>query len=238
LKDWKHLSDFGPAGSVKGIWECPDLFPVPMKGYTSRWVLIVSVSSDAPAGGNGCQYFVGQFDGKAFTLDPSFPKALQEFVPEGTVLADFESGYDNWQTTGSAFGEEPASGTLPNQQIVSGFRGKRLVNTYRNGDQTVGTLTSQEIEISRDYISFLIGGGNHPGKTGISLLIDGKLVRSATGDNAEELSWKSWNVQEFRGRKARVEIFDRETGGWGHVNVDHIFMGRLWSRLLCRRFVE
>jgi fructan beta-fructosidase len=73
LKDWMHLSDFGPAGSVEGVWECPDLFPLEIDGKT-KWVLIVSVSSGAPAGGSGGQYFVGDFDGKTFTLDPSYPK--------------------------------------------------------------------------------------------------------------------------------------------------------------------
>lgn len=73
LKKWTHLSDFGPAGSVEGIWECPDLFPLTCEGKT-RWVLIVSVGSGAPAGGSGVQYFVGYFDGTTFTLDSHHPK--------------------------------------------------------------------------------------------------------------------------------------------------------------------
>ena len=73
LKAWTHLSDFGPAGSVEGIWECPDLFPMEVEGKT-KWVLIVNVGAGAPAGGSGCQYFVGDFDGKTFVIDPSHPK--------------------------------------------------------------------------------------------------------------------------------------------------------------------
>ncbi len=69
LKSWTHLSDFGPAGSTKGIWECPDLFPLAVEGKrgAEKWALIVNVGSGAPAGGSGCQYFVGDFDGKVFT---------------------------------------------------------------------------------------------------------------------------------------------------------------------------
>ena len=69
LKDWTHLSDFGPAGSTNGIWECPDLFPLRIEGKrgVEQWVLIVNVGSGATAGGSGCQYFVGDFDGKQFT---------------------------------------------------------------------------------------------------------------------------------------------------------------------------
>lgn len=75
LKDWTYLSDFGPAGSTIGIWECPDLLPLAVenKRGQQKWALIVNVGSGAPAGGSGCQYFIGEFDGKQFALDPSFP---------------------------------------------------------------------------------------------------------------------------------------------------------------------
>lgn len=75
LKAWEQLSDFGPAGSTKGVWECPELFKAPVEGGTngeSRWVLKVDVNDGAPHGGSGGQYFVGRFDGK-------------EFRPEGTA---------------------------------------------------------------------------------------------------------------------------------------------------------
>ncbi|MBI4663075.1 MAG: glycoside hydrolase family 32 protein [Verrucomicrobia bacterium] len=77
LKEWSHLSDFGPAGSTSGIWECPDLFPVQLEGNRreSKWVLIVNVGSGAPAGGSGCQYFVGEFDGTRFTPEVASPPA-------------------------------------------------------------------------------------------------------------------------------------------------------------------
>jgi fructan beta-fructosidase len=73
LKTWSHLADFGPAGATGGIWECPDLFPLPVEGAPgeSRWVLIVNLNPGGPAGGSGSQYFVGDFDGSRFTLDES-----------------------------------------------------------------------------------------------------------------------------------------------------------------------
>jgi fructan beta-fructosidase len=69
LKSWKHLSDFGPAGSTGGVWECPDLFPLAVEGRpgTIKWVLKVDVNPGAVSGGSGGQYFVGTFDGKVFT---------------------------------------------------------------------------------------------------------------------------------------------------------------------------
>jgi len=226
LKDWSQLGEFGPAGSTKGIWECPDLFPVKVEGKSEmKWVLIVNAGSGAPAGGAGCQYFVGNFDGADFTTRLGPQLKTEEFVPEGRVLADFEGDdYGGWRATGTAFGTGPAHGTLAHQQTVGGFRGKGLVNTYVAGDTSEGTLMSPEFEIANDYISFLIGGGNLAGKTCMNLLVDGKAVRTATGDADERLNWKSWDVRDLRNKKGTIEIVDREKGGWGHLNVDQIIL--------------
>lgn len=68
LKDWRYLSEFGPANAAGGLWECPDLFPVRVEGTGRRkWVMIVNVNPGGVAGGSGGQYFVGHFDGKEFT---------------------------------------------------------------------------------------------------------------------------------------------------------------------------
>jgi fructan beta-fructosidase len=71
LKQWTLLSDFGPAGATGGVWECPDLFPLPIDGDSTkrRWVLVVNINPGAPAGGSGAQYFVGSFDGTRFIAD-------------------------------------------------------------------------------------------------------------------------------------------------------------------------
>jgi fructan beta-fructosidase len=73
LKKWTHLSDFGPAAAVGGVWECPDLFELPVDGdrRNSRWVLIVNLNPGSVAGGSGAQYFVGRFDGTRFTTTPT-----------------------------------------------------------------------------------------------------------------------------------------------------------------------
>ncbi|KOV97538.1 glycosyl hydrolase family 32 [Streptomyces sp. NRRL B-1140] len=149
--------------------------------------------------------------------------------PEGTVLADFEGGtYGDWTATGDAFGTAPATGTLPGQQQVSGYLGGGLVNTFRNGDSTTGTLTSPEFTVDKKYIGFLVGGGNHPAgsdhPTAIELVVDGQVVRSATGKDAEALNWASWDVGDLAGKKARIRIVDDNTGGWGHLNVDHVVL--------------
>ncbi len=69
LKHWTPLSDFGPAGAVGGVWECPDLFELPIDNEPgqARWVLSVNLNPGGVAGGSGVQYFVGRFDGTKFT---------------------------------------------------------------------------------------------------------------------------------------------------------------------------
>lgn len=148
---------------------------------------------------------------------------VQPLAADDLLIEDFESGtYDGWTITGAAFGTEPASGTLPNQMAVSGFRGKRLVNTFHGGDASVGTATSPSFTIKRSHLAFLIGGGPHEQTVGVELLVDGQRVRFSTGPESEELEWSSWNVKEFAGRDARLRIFDSATAGWGHINVDHL----------------
>jgi len=144
------------------------------------------------------------------------------------LLADFEGkDYGDWKTTGEAFGPGPARGTLPGQMDVSGFEGKGLVNSFFKGDGTTGTLTSPPFAVERKHINFLLGGGMHPGKACINLLVDGKVVRTATGPNdrpggTERLDWHAWDVAELVGKKAVIQIVDQATGGWGHINVDQI----------------
>ena len=71
LREWRHLSDFGPQGATGGVWECPDLVRLPVQGKPGmyRWVLKIGLNPGHIAGGSGEQYFVGEFDGTAFRTD-------------------------------------------------------------------------------------------------------------------------------------------------------------------------
>jgi beta-fructofuranosidase len=141
------------------------------------------------------------------------------------VLADFESEtFGEWKAIGDAFGGGPAHGTLTNQQPVTDFLGRGYVNSFHDGDQSTGTLTSAEFTIIKPYLNFLIGGGNHPGETCINLVVDGQVVKSATGTEFERLHWHSWQLFPWLKKKARLEIIDQHTGGWGHIHIDQIIL--------------
>lgn len=146
---------------------------------------------------------------------------------DDVLLADFEdTNYGDWKTTGEAFGPGPARGTLPGQMHVEGFQGQGLVNSFLKGDDSTGILTSPPFKIERPFISFLIGGGGWP-ETCMNLRVQGQIVHTATGSNtrpggSERLEPQSWDVAEFIGRDAVIEIVDQRKGGWGHINVDQI----------------
>lgn len=326
LIDWTFESEFGGQGDTTAIWECPDLFPLPVDGDTGRvkWVLSVSIAGRV----GQTKYFVGDWDGSTFTADP-----LPSYDgTEGTLVEGFDSGsWNGWTVAGNAFGDAPATGASPGQQPVLGQQGAGLVNTFydkatgQGADASTGSATSTPFTIDNPYLNMLIGGGNHPydasatgqdgggtlltgfdagewqgwtvtgdafgaapsagtnpgqqavinqrgagvlntfydsatgqgtdattgtatspeftidadhlnlligggahaagsaaGQTTVDLVVDGNVVRSATGRNTEELNWQSWDVSDLRGQTATIVVTDTATGGWGHILLDEV----------------
>lgn len=78
LKEWTETGEFGAdQGSHAAVWECPDLFELPVEGTgEKKWVLTVSIGSNAETKGSTAQYFVGSFDGKTFANDNPPSKVL------------------------------------------------------------------------------------------------------------------------------------------------------------------
>jgi fructan beta-fructosidase len=86
LIDWEQVSEFGPAGVQDGLWECPVLMELPIADSDeTRWVLKLDHNPGHITGGSGAQYFVGDFDGTAFTAAGP-PDAAPRWVDFG---ADF-----------------------------------------------------------------------------------------------------------------------------------------------------
>lgn len=141
---------------------------------------------------------------------------------------DFESGtFGKWKVEGKAFGLSPQRGTQPGQQPMSGFGGKFLINSFTDGDTPTGRMTSIPFRINRRYIRFRIGGGHWEGRTCINLVVDGRVVRTATGKDQERLEPHAWDVSDLQGKEAHFEIVDAESGAWGHVNVDDLVFSDL-----------
>lgn len=140
------------------------------------------------------------------------------------LFEDFENGYGNWKIEGEAFGERPATGTLPGQQQVSGFVGRGLVNSFLRGDDTTGRLVSRVFKIERRHLTFLVGGGVKERHTCMDLVVNGRAVRTASGRDLERLEPGMWDVADLQGKEAHLEIVDPATGPWGHLNIDQIVL--------------
>ena len=154
--------------------------------------------------------------------------AINGYAAEDILVADFEgTDYGAWKSEGKAFGAAHAKGTLPGQMNVEGFQGKGLANSFVGGDDSTGQLTSPTFKIQRKFVTFLIGGGGWADETCMNLIVDDKVVRTATGPNtvsggSERLEPLAWDVSDLIHRDASLVIVDSRKGGWGHINVDHI----------------
>lgn len=162
-----------------------------------------------------------------FELKPGESKTVKMlcawYYPETNMVYSSRRG----SGTGDAFegGPSKSGEKVQGQQPISGYLGNRFVNSFDpTGDSRTGTLVSQEIELDRKYVHFLIGGGR---SCSFELHVDGKMIRTASGKDDERLEWASWDVDEFAGKKAVLKIVDNRTDGWGHINIDHIVSGDL-----------
>lgn len=132
------------------------------------------------------------------------------------------TNYGDWKTTGTAFNPGPAGAGLFAKLEIENAADHQVISSEIEGDGPTGTLTSPEFRIARKFISFRIGGGDYEHDTCLNLLIDGRVVKSATGWRSDRLVPSSWNVSRFLGQNARIQVMDSASGDWGHINVDHI----------------
>ena len=116
LIHWTLQSSFGKGlGAQEGVWECPDLFELPIPGQNkTKWVLLCNINPGGPFGGSGIQYFIGDFDGKTFTSDTN---------PDGTVPTKWlDFGKDNYAVVSwsdAPDGRRPVIGWMSNWQYAA-----------------------------------------------------------------------------------------------------------------------
>ena len=147
------------------------------------------------------------------------------------LFEDFERpDYAGWTVEGTAFGAGPLDVRASAGRGLVGAEGKGFASSYRaragedaaSANAPVGTLTSREFEIDRNWINLLIGGGAYPDGTDIELLVDGEVMASASGRNDGELRPYSFYVAGMQKQRARLRIVDKITGEWGSVGIDSI----------------
>jgi uncharacterized protein (DUF608 family) len=141
--------------------------------------------------------------------------------------------YDGWTVEGAAFGSGPVrKSDMPSYQGDVGGDTARVVNSHASApgtsveqrDRAVGKLTSRQFTIERRFITFWIGGGKaRPGShLGLTLFVDGQPVRTASGKDNNQMAFEHFDVREWAGKTAWLEILDDATGGWGYTGVGRI----------------
>ncbi|MFD1161246.1 glycoside hydrolase family 32 protein [Hwangdonia seohaensis] len=148
LKDWKQESDFGTGiGGHGGVWECPDFFPLKVQGTNEvKWVLLVSINPGGPNGGSATQYFVGDFDGKQFKIDPSFKNDLNK-KENKSIWIDY--GRDNyagvtWANIPDADGRKLFMGWMSNWEYANAVP----TETWRSAMTVARTVELQKVNSS------------------------------------------------------------------------------------------
>lgn len=147
------------------------------------------------------------------------------------VLADFDGpDYEGWTVEGDAFTDSPTPAGDDPLSAEGTATGAGFANTHRRlegegsveADRRTGRIVSEPFVIDRDFLHVLIGGGHHPGRTGLRVLVGGETVGELTGHNSLRLRPERLDLSAHRGREARIEVFDEVTGGWGNIRVDQI----------------
>lgn len=147
-----------------------------------------------------------------------------ELTADTEIYTDFESETypEGWTVTDDPPYSGPVSlADFTQSPTPSGFLGDRFINTYA-GDGPQVTLTSPSFVIDKNYIHFLVGGGNDIDLNYVGLYIDGVRIDAATGENSATLDWARFDVAAYVGQTAEIRIVDVSSGGWGFTLCDNI----------------
>ena len=144
------------------------------------------------------------------------------------VLARFEDGFDGWLVEGEAITNHSQHKRYKGQQPISGNVGPGFLTSYHpdQGDRAAGRALSSEFTVRADqHLAFLIAGGRGDG-VGLRLLADGEEAAVWRGENTERFKWVIHPLAEVAGQRLQLELFDDETGGWGHIMLDQVMLVR------------
>ena len=151
LIDWTLESAFGKGyGSQDGVWECPDLFELPVAGTDEKkWVLICNINPGSPMGGSGTQYFTGNFDGKTFTPDNEPEKQKwMDYGKDNYATVTWSNAPDNRRTAIGWMSNWQYANEVPTMQFRSANTLPRELGLFRadDGEVYLSSVPSPEVE--------------------------------------------------------------------------------------------
>jgi predicted GH43/DUF377 family glycosyl hydrolase len=179
--------------------------------------------------GNGTSFYTLRFDELAWSGDIPAP-----YQPWGLT--------GDWNLVwGNAFIYQPVFGNNPKargEDVADTYEGHCWVGSYERytgpmgigtvggfqGDSRTGVIHSRTFTISGRSMNLLVGGGNDISLLYVALVdaITGEVLCRETGRNTDEMDRRYWNLDPYRGRQVYIEIADKSTGTFGHINCDDI----------------
>lgn len=231
LKNWTLQSAFGKGiGAQDGVWECPDLFQLPVEGSDEKkWVLLCNLNPGGIFGGSATQYFVGDFDGKKFTADTDASGNVvtkwMDFGKDHYATVSWSDAPDNRRTVMGWMSNWQYAADVPTKQFRSANTLPRDMKLFTQPDGQIylASVPSPEVDALRGKLSASVSGKT-VGKKGfdvslpaandgvceISMTLDGKNSNDAT----ITLSNKAGDqVVMMYDPKAHTFSFDRTKSG-------------------------
>lgn len=160
------------------------------------------------------------------------PAGSEGVLPTGKdgkpLNLDFETGdLKDWTVAGRAFEQQPIKGGIDqNRDFGDGKKADRQGRYWLGGyeilkDRPRGTIESVPFNVTHDWATFRVGGGNHP-ETRVELVDrgTGKVFFTARGRSRENMLLAVVDLRKMRDKEISVRVVDDHSGGWGHVNFD------------------
>ena len=161
LTDWTYESSFGQtvnkltdevteAGCHDGVWECPDLIKLQVRGTDKqKWLLICNINPGGPFGGSATQYFVGDFDGHKFTCEHQDTRWM-DYGKDHYATVTFDNAPDGRHIALAWMSNWQYANQVPTKQFRSANSVPRDLDLFEyNGQTYCGVTPSRELTALR-----------------------------------------------------------------------------------------
>ena len=159
LKQWTLASRFGKGmGAQGGVWECPDLFELPVSGSTGnekKWALVCNLNPGGPFGGSATQYFIGDFDGTIFKAGTdttgTIPTKWMDYGKDHYAAVSWSDAPNNRRTVIGWMSNWQYAAEVPTLQYRSANTLPREMGIFKDtdGQYYLSSTPSPELEALR-----------------------------------------------------------------------------------------
>jgi sucrose-6-phosphate hydrolase SacC (GH32 family) len=164
MKKWTLQSSFGKGiGAQEGVWECPDLFRLPVEGSgEEKWVMLCNLNPGGPFGGSATQYFIGEFDGKTFKADVdadgNIPTKWMDFGKDHYATVSWSDAPGGRRTVIGWMSNWQYAAEVPTMQFRSANTLPREVRLFKVADEQIylSSEPSPELTALRGSLSLKV----------------------------------------------------------------------------------